>query len=116
MRKRAVPLAFLVLDVGLVLGAVAFGQGETVQPFRNLLTAVGVVGWWAVPAIGLLLFRTMTGVVAVGSALLIGIAVALLSIYASTSSTAAIGFLTVPVLQACFVAVCCLLEALLSRT
>lgn len=100
MLRRALQAVLFVANLALVSAWLSVGQGETVQPLsgEGLPSAVGVIVWWSSPALTLFLHRTWAGTLLTGGALLLGSGVALTSIYANTSATAAIGFYTLPVL------------------
>ena len=96
--KRALQVALLAANVLLVSAWLLFGQGESIQPVsrEGMPPAVGVVLWWSSPALVLIFHQTWAGTLLTGMALLLVSTVALSSIYASSSSTAAIGFFTLP--------------------
>ena len=98
MLKRVLQAALLAANFLLVSAWLLFGQGESIQPASSegMSSAVGVVLWWSSPALVLFLHQTWAGTLLTGTALLSASTVALISIYASSSSTAAIGFFTLP--------------------
>lgn len=96
--RRALQATLLLANIALVTAWLVFGQGESIQPAtsEDLRSAVVIILWWSSPALVLFFHQTWGGVLLSGSALLLASSIALLSIYSSTDSTAAIGFYTLP--------------------
>lgn len=94
-----------------------FGQGASIQPVRadELLSTWWMILWWSSPALLLFVHRSRVGTLVTGTALLAAGAVGLLTIYTSSGSTAAIGFLTLPVLFWALAAALLLGEYLMMR-
>lgn len=99
MLKRSLQVTLLVVYVALVSAWLVLGQGDSIQPMgrESLGSVLGILLWWTSPALAILLSKTWAGAVFTGVTLLAGSNIALLSIYSSTSSTAAIGFYTLPI-------------------
>lgn len=93
-------MALLAANVVLVTAWLLLGQGESIQPVsrEGALSAAGIILWWSSPALVLFFHQTWAGTLLTGMALLLASSVVLTSIYASSSSTAAIGFFTLPAL------------------
>jgi hypothetical protein len=97
--RQGLQATLFVANIALVGAWVVLAEGESIQPDsgQGLGSALGIVAWWSAPALVLFLHRSLAGTVVTGVALLAASAVALVSIYASTHSTAAIGFYALPV-------------------
>lgn len=73
------------LDLCLIAGALLFVTGESSARPGTAAGVVALVVWWSVPVLVLLLMRTRAGLAVASGTLVVGSALALRSIYASTS-------------------------------
>ena len=98
--RQALLIAYLAVEATIVTGTLLFAHGHSIQRASLSVGFLMVAGWWIAPATIVTLHRTPTAVTATGAAMLGASAWALWSMYTSSHSTAAIGFLVWPVLRA----------------
>lgn len=101
VRRRILQASLLAVNVAVVTTWLAMGQGPNVQPVGrdDLFDVLPVLLWWNAPLLVLFLHRSWPGSLLTGVVLLVANVIGLASIYASTHSTAGIGFLALPVLS-----------------
>lgn len=109
---RRVARMLIGLDVSLILGTLLLADGQSVGRPGSLPYVTALAGWWSLPSVVLLVMRTRTGLAIAAALLLPGSAAALVSIYADPSSTAVLGYVTVPMLRLAVGATCRAVEAL----
>jgi hypothetical protein len=90
---RLVPILIAVAFLAVVFG---FVQGESVDATGP--SAAVAVAWWVSPlAAYFYAVRSRVGAIVIGALYVAAVIVGAMALYASTGSTSAVGFLTIPV-------------------
>ena len=98
-RRRWTLVLYFFAEAAIILLAMRFGRGESIQPAELSTSSALLASWWVAPAALVALQKHRAWLVTTAAAMLGASAACLFSMYTSESSTAALGFLTVPVLR-----------------
>lgn len=99
--RRTIQVALAVSDLALVTLWFWFSQSDVIHLAHwqeGILPTFGFIIWWTSPTAALFIHQTRAATIVTGLVLLVATTFGLISIYASTSSTAALGLYTLPVI------------------